>query len=362
MTTPFPSSLPLPSRAGEPSPSEPDDDFDDWGDDEFTPDASRSQYRKTDRESVKSVSAARAGLRIQPRDVELLTFVEQQGFALSTHLSRLTGDSESAVQQRMKKLATAFWTTSVAMDAGRLVWLPTSDTCLLTGLDLPITRGGVKDALFRHQYAAAMLSAELQRITPDDATDVLGVLGQGETFPVRSRFPRNEMLFNEPSDALTLGYGETVLTERQLRSGLDAYRAGRSREEMRQAVKRAAADSDAPELNLGAGALFIIYRDLSGTGEHVPDLVAARPRATDGTPRHVAIEVELTPKGSAEYRAIHRAYSRYGDMYERVTWFTHRSDIANLLRSVNTGADAMGDRWQVRKLPSRFVYQAFKAR
>lgn len=178
---------------------------------------------------------------------------------------------------------------------------------------------------------------------------------------MRSRLPHNELLFNEPFEGVAPGYGETVLTERQLRSGLDAFRAQRSREEMRRAVAVASADPDAPELNLGAGALFIIYRDSTGTGEHVPDVVAVRQRAEDGRPRHVAVEVELTPKSTDEYRAIHRAYSRYGNMYERVVWFTPRSDIANLLRSVNTGLDDMGDRWQVRKLPARFVYQAFKA-
>lgn len=58
----------------------------------------------------------------------------------------------------MKKLAKGFWTTSVAMDAGRLVWLPTIDTSLLTGPDLPITRGGVKDAVPRSVRRSSHLS------------------------------------------------------------------------------------------------------------------------------------------------------------------------------------------------------------
>lgn len=66
---------------------------------------------------------------------------------------------------------------------------------------------------------------------------------------------------------------------------------------------------EAPELALFEEWLFVPCYDIA-RDYHVPDLVVARPRTREGSPRSVAIEVELSAKKPRELHAIMRAFKK----------------------------------------------------
>lgn len=93
----------------------------------------------------------------------------------------------------------------------------------------------------------------------------------------------------------------------------------------------------APESEWGNEWMFALYGG-AGRDYHLPDLVFRAPRASDGTPRATAIEVELSVKKKNDYFKIFDAYKREfqrDGVYGRVLWICKTPRIETVLRSVS---------------------------
>ena len=204
-----------------------------------------------------------------------------------------------------------------------------------------IKKGSLSYVTVAHTAGLANLGVELERV--DGGKDILGERDIMPDWPPRNRYPMG--VWGAEGE---MSFGEQTITEREIRQAQLRWRGGRSSQEMRELVDLAISDPEGPELLDGNEGLFVVYGQAGKTGEHIPDLIVVRPRGEDGTPQHIAIELELTTKTVEEWKRILRWYRDNGGMYAKVYYFTHVRAIASALRRV---ADEVGmsDRLVIRK-------------
>lgn len=93
----------------------------------------------------------------------------------------------------------------------------------------------------------------------------------------------------------------------------------------------------APEVAFENRALLTVFPS-SYSEYHVPDGVLLVPRASDGRPRSVAIEVELNDKPYKEYERILKSYKE-AMIYGSVVWLTPSENTARMIRETR---DSLG--------------------
>lgn len=280
-------------------------------------------------------------MHITERDVKLIVFLGRYGFATAAALARLVGTSVDAVAKRLRLLETH---GLVLREDARVavLWHASREGMRAVGLSFD-EKQGISLATVHHTIAISELAAELEA-EHLQADDVLGIRAMGEAFPPRRR-PAGG---GRQDDGNGFVFGELTVSEREIRQAQERNRVGSSTLAARAAVRAAASDPSAPELDEGAEDHFVVYGRGGKTGEHVPDLVVLRPRAADGSLRHVAIEFERTAKKPGELRRILTAFAEEGSMYAHVVYFTPTSAMRNVL--LHAGEQAgLGEKLTVRK-------------
>lgn len=87
-----------------------------------------------------------------------------------------------------------------------------------------------------------------------------------------------------------------------------------------------------PEFEIGQEFCWVLFPNSGLTRTfHVPDLVLARDRAEDGSPRSIAVELELNAKTVERYKGILMSYKLDEHLYEKVIWVTNNNSIAKKL-------------------------------
>lgn len=269
-----------------------------WSDNEIATDLDEDAEDDEDT-APKKKSRSRRGLVITERDLALFQFLTRYRFATYPQISAYTGVAYSALRHRLPRLEREG--LLVREPIGQFkhgVWLPTAAAVRLADLDLP--------------------------------TPALSWATVGHTLGLVDIGIRYEHL------------GETVVTEREIRA-VDGRgdRGRRPSDRIQDALGMVTNDNDDEPLYvavLGSGPKA--YR-------HIPDLVLAREDAPDGSPRSVAIELELVHKPQTQWVKIMNAYRRSRTLGQ-VIYFTHKSKIASGIKKAAESA-GIAERVEVQK-------------
>lgn len=278
------------------------------------------------------------GFSITERDVLIMRFLTRYRYAYVDQIARLVNAEIKDVKARLRRLENEGLIRSEDITAGQSIFLTRKAGLSVIDLDFPeIKKGSVSFITVAHTIGLVNLAVELEM-----ATGGKNILGEDE-FPKYNRYPRGIYNPNEEPSVI----GEMTVTEREIRRGNKLFRGDKTTEDMRILAKEAAEDDSAPELLEGNEGLFVVY-GTGKDGEHVPDLVVARPRDENGKVKHIAIELELTPKSNGEWSRILRWYRDHGFMYEKIYYFTHKRSIAENIKTIAENLH-MEDRVFVRK-------------
>lgn len=104
-----------------------------------------------------------------------------------------------------------------------------------------------------------------------------------------------------------------------------------------------------PETGVRTVTMIKEYGDKYLTQDHNPDLVIARKRAADGSPRNIALELELTPKKADDYARIMAGYfsSDALMLYKKVIWLVPNVSVR---RAIENGINKLYDYDSVKDL------------
>lgn len=259
---------------------------------------------------------------ITDRDIIMMKFMARYRYAYVDQLARLVNGDVKDVKKRLKKLESEGLVRSESITRGQDIFLTRKNGNLILDIDFnEIKKGEVSFVTLAHTIGVANLGVEFEM-----ATGGKNLLGEDD-FPKYNRYYMGVRdPYSEPTQL-----GEMTVTEREIRRGNRLFRGDKSTEDMRYLAEAAVADRSAPELLEGNEGLFVVY-GTGKDGEHVPDLVIARPRGENGEVKHIAIELEITPKSNNEWHRILRWYREHGFMYEKIYYFTHKRTLADAIK------------------------------
>jgi hypothetical protein len=311
----------------------------DWDDDEST-DTAIGLGAEVDNGYVEPQFAR--GFHLTERDIIIMKFLARYRYAYTDQLARLVDTMPRAIITRMTTLEKRGFVRKQPITERQYLWMTRKAGNLIADIAFgEIKKGTVSYATIAHTIGLANLGVELER--EEGGKDILGERQDPDDEPPKSRYKLG--LWGNPEGKT---YGEMTVTEREIRQGQMRWRGGRSTAEMRELVEFAVMDTEEQqELLEGNEGLFVVY-GLGADGEHIPDLVVARPRDENNKPMHIAIELELTGKPSPQWKRILRWYRDNGIMYDKIVYFTHKRSIATALRRADDEV-GLGDRLVIRK-------------
>jgi hypothetical protein len=278
------------------------------------------------------------------RDIVIMRFLARYRYAYVDQIARLVDSTPRTIVARMRILEKRGFLRKEPITDKQYLWTTRKAGNILADISFPeIKKGSISYATIAHTIGLGNLGVEFEREA--GGKDLLGE-GKGiENYVPPSNRWKLGIWFN-PDGKVP---GEMTVTEREVRQGQLRWRGKRSTKEMRDLVTAAATSTDsAPELEEGNEGLFVVYGAGGKGGEHIPDLVIARERDSEGHPQHIAVELELTPKTNADWRKILRNYRDNGDMYSKIYYFTHKRSISSALIKL-AEAEGLQDKFLVRK-------------
>jgi hypothetical protein len=311
----------------------------DWDDDEST-DTTFGLGSENDSTYVEPQFAR--GFHLTERDIIIMKFLARYRYAYTDQLARLVDTMPRAIITRMTTLEKRGFVRKQPITERQYLWMTRKAGNLIADIAFgEIKKGTVSYATIAHTIGLANLGVELER--EEGGKDILGERRDPDDEPPKSRYKLG--IWGNPEG---MTYGEMTVTEREIRQGQMRWRGGRSSAEMRELVEFAVMDTEEQQEMLeGNEGLFVVY-GLGADGEHIPDLVVARPRDENNKPMHIAIELELTGKPSPQWKRILRWYRDNGIMYDKIIYFTHKRSIATALRRADDEV-GLGDRLVIRK-------------
>lgn len=293
--------------------------------------------------AAEFVSASR-GVRITPRDIEIIRMLARFRYAQGVQVARYVGSTQKAVDQRLTKLGKAGLLRREDVTRGQSLWTPTGWGLSTADLDFrAIGEGKISYVTIAHTLGLGNIGIELET-------------GQENLLKLEEWPQANRV--NSSGEVVT---GETLITEREIRQGEQRWKKSMARIDMEQSFRLALAEwwgSDrteaSPELQVGNEAMLILWATKAGRSDHVPDLVLARPRQADGSPGTHAVELELHTKPVKEWTRILESFVDAKDLYAHVHYFTHKKSIADALNRIaeEVGLVAQG-RWSLHKYTPR---------
>lgn len=309
---------PAPKKVFIPTPQSTPDSFvgvaDDW---------EEVEEEEVNERRVRAMSAAsKRGIRITPRDIVIIRFLARYRYAAHHQVARYIGTSEKATSIRLHKLAEGKIVHKVEITHGRNVWTPTADGIAIADVDMPFIRPqDIALSTMAHELGLVNLGIELEL----GGDNVL----QEDGWPHLNRYDEDS---DEPLP------GERVLTTREIKQASMRFRKGTNRYEI-MAEYKARMDAwdpsegyPSPELLPGNEGMFVMYSD--EYGDHLPDMVVMRDREADGSPRSVAIELELSRKPEKDLIRILQNFKE-SLLFDKLYYFCHKKSVATALMRVN---------------------------
>lgn len=295
----------------------------DW-DDEDVPDTHLGLNAEAPQ--PKTVRKRKPKFSLTKRDIEIITLCSRYRFAYREQIQHYF-QSEN-IRNRLTRLADEGLLRKDMVTQNQALWLPTQAGLDVADLDLThIDRGRYSATSIAHSIGLLNLGIEFEKGWEN--------LLKEDSWPHANR--RDEFG--------NWVQGETVITEREITNSLNRLK-GIAKGDSKKATDvsqelirmRTEALSEIPdpgktpmEMRDGMAGLFVGYFQ---NKSHTPDMVIARPRAEDGSSRHIAIELELNPKPITDWIRILRTF-KADPMFKSVIYFTHKRSINNQLTELN---------------------------
>lgn len=284
------------------------------------------------------------GFHLTDRDIIIMRFLARYRYAYKDQLARLVDTTPKKIYGRLRTLEERGFIRKEPVSSRQYLWTTRKAGNEL--VDIPfkeIRKGSISYSTIAHTIGLVNLAVEFERESGGE-----DLLGEGKNIidwvQPENRW-KNGLWWNSEGKVK----GEMVVTEREIRQGQTRWRGGRSVKQMRDLIQLAVQTGSGVELEEGQEGMFVVYGLKSEGGEHVPDMVIAREAdPTTLEPRHIAIELELTPKTPTEWKRILRNYRDNGIMYDKIYYFTHKQQIANSLKTADAEV-GLGDRLVIRK-------------
>lgn len=298
----------------------------------------------SEEDKAKLISSGRAGaarhfagkrFRATVGDLDLVHFLAKFKFCNTKILSRLRNEPQSRTWRKLTRLKNGGLVTDSEVIGMGTVWYLTEAGMALSGYDFPTLRSrfpktsAMPPVIGANHVAACLWNNSFNILMLDD-------------------FPASEKTV-EKAGVPTRIPGETLISELEVRSSLGreakpSFGSGPSRlgnmyNEVGERARalwhewdsRGRVDSS-PEFEIGNEFMWVLYPESGLTKSyHVPDLVIARDRNADGSPRSIAVEVELNPKSDERYVQTLMAYKLDKHIYESVVWVTNSTSITRKL-------------------------------
>lgn len=269
-------------------------------------------------------------------DQDIITFLAKFKFANTRILSRLRSEPIDRTWRKLNRLKIGGVVADSEVIGMGTIWYLTEGGMALSGYELPTMRrkrpktSTLPPIIGINHIAACLWNNE---------QNVLGL----EEFPSTLRRVHK-------AGKADFVVGETLVSELEIRSSLakeadpsfGGGRPGNGLNMYTMVGERARArwyewevagkDLYSPEFEIGNEYLWVLYPKSNMTKSfHVPDLIVSRPRAEDGSPRSIAVELELNGKSLERYHEILLAYKLDEHLYEKVIWVTNNNAIMKKL-------------------------------
>ena len=270
-------------------------------------------------------------LRFSGRDREVLRFLAMFRYATDSQLSRMFSVVPRTMLNRLLKLRKQGLVIDRKMYGARPIWFLTEAGLLLSGLDLPrVTESKLTFSMFPHQFTVNHVAANLWGAN----VNVLGL----KDFPAKNRVDGQGVVT----------FGEELVSELEIQSSFGKIKMFDKAEVYRPGLLKSIANEfqvweesggvsfgPSPEMVLGNEYMWALMPPtIVGLAYHVPDLVVKRERATDGSPRSIAVEVEINNKPTHNYEKTLRAYRDDMRLYEKVVWVCKNIGPARKLENI----------------------------
>lgn len=265
-------------------------------------------------------------LAVRERDFELMDFLARFKYATASQLRYLWGVKELTVTQRLGRLRDLGLVESYTVFGPRPIWFLTRLGRELAGYDLPGVPGtGLAYGMLSHSFVTNHVAAN--------------IVGGGLNVLNLPEWPSYRLGGNGKQVR-----GDEVVSELQLQSSFGKVRVGKSdvykpqliaiREKFFNEWVEGGRVGPSPEFLPGNEWMWVLLPGASARlAYHVPDLVVSRERGEDGSPRSIAVEVELNRKARG-YRSTLAAYAGEKVLYDKVIWVSRSGGPARELARV----------------------------
>lgn len=298
-------------------------------------------------DKMKILSVGRKGLeryykgkrfRVTRGDTDMLEFLAKFKLASVRILSMIRDETQSITNRRLQRMKKNGLTADYEVPGLATVWTITEIGMAIIGYDLTTYRQrrpkmSVLPPIIGINYVAACLwHNKFNVLFLDD-------------------FPGKHKTINGADGKSWKTDGENLVSELEIRSSFgkemkpqgDSSFSGVSASSQEIVIKNAQLtwhkwvkdghNQVSPELYPGNEYLWILFPEGGLTVSfHVPDLVIQRDRDSDGRPKSIAVECELTKKSHKNYVNTMRAYKEDKYLYEKVIWITNNAAIERRLR------------------------------
>lgn len=283
--------------------------------------------------------------RVTHANLETLTFLAKFKFASTRILSLLQGEPQATTNRRLHRMKKSGLVADYEVPGMGTIWCTTEIGMALTGYDLKTFRQkrpkmSTMPPIIGINYVAACLW--------HNKYDVLFL----------PDYPANNFTRNGSDGKQWKLPGEDLVSEQEIRSsyGKELKPKGSdfgdatsiTQDQLIQNAhliwhkwEREGRNPDSPEFYPGNEYLWIVFPENGlSVNYHVPDLVIARPRKSDGTPQSIAVECELSHKSAKNYEHTMQAYKDDKHIYDRVIWITNNASIT---RAIQQAAEKVGN-------------------
>lgn len=302
----------------------------------------------TERDKARIIAAGRAGdekyfkgkrFRATVGDRDIIQFLAKFKFSNTRILSRLRAEPQSRTWRKLQRLKEGGIVADSEVIGLGTIWYLTEAGMAFSGYSFPSYRNTpgktsqMPPIIGANHVAACLWNNEHNILFLED-------------------FPANNRLIPKRGD-LERVQGETLISETELRSSLGretnpsfgGSRDGAGQGQYAMVSESAAAiwhewnkegrSKFSPEMEVGNEYLWVLFPRSGLTKSfHIPDLIVSRPRDEDGTPRSIAVEVELNQKSYERYMETLTAYKLDEDIYEKVVWITPNAAISRVLTEI----------------------------
>lgn len=279
----------------------------------------------------RNVFRAGKTFKLDSKTVDTLSFLALFRYATHSHIARMFGEKPLTTTRRLRKMRDAGLVASKKLYSQHAIWFLTESGVIVSGYDMKhITEAKLTPSMFPHQFTVNHVAANLMG-------GQLNVLNLAE-FPVPNRTNiKGETIMGEQltseleilSSFAKIKLFEQSSTFRPKLMEMRDNEFGRWRE----APNREQVPT--PEMVFGNEWMFTLFPPLAvGVAYHVPDLVVKRQRAADGTPRSIAVEIEINNKPTASYEKTLRAYADDNLIFGQVIWVCKTVGPAKKLEKV----------------------------